>query len=138
MLFRSNTDISPACDPTNSGNPQMDCINPQQGSVEEWIYQSQPVNLPGIPPATGWHFWWGSCCRNAAIVNIINPDSYGFTLRAIMYPYTIPPSATPENTSPCFDSSPQFNEQPKTIICTGYPFSAYLRISYSLGNLSVP
>ncbi len=119
----SNTDISPACDPTNSGNPQMDCLNPQQGSVEEWIYQSQPVNLPGIPPATGWHFWWGSCCRNAAIVNIINPDSYGFTLRAIMYPYTIPPSATPENTSPCFDSSPQFNEQPKTIICTGYPFS---------------
>ena len=119
----SNTDISPACDPTNSGNPQMDCLNPQQGSVEEWIYQSQPVNLPGIPPATGWHFWWGSCCRNAAIVNIINPDSYGFTLRAIMYPYTIPPNATPENTSPCFDSSPQFNEQPKTIICTGYPFS---------------
>ncbi|SVC02840.1 uncharacterized protein METZ01_LOCUS255694, partial [marine metagenome] len=25
--------------------------------------------------------------------------------------------------TPCFDSSPQFNEQPKTIICTGYPFS---------------
>ena len=119
----SNTDISPACDPTNSGNPQMDCLNPQQGSVEEWIYQSQPVNLPGIPPATGWHFYWGSCCRNAAIVNILNPDTYGFTLRAIMYPYTIPPNATPENTSPCFDSSPQFNEQPKTIICTGYPFS---------------
>ena len=119
----SNTDISPSCDPANSGNPQMDCLNPQQGSVEEWIYRSQPVNLPGIPPATGWHFWWGSCCRNAAIVNIINPDSYGFTLRAIMYPYTIPPNATPENTSPCFDSSPQFNEQPKTIICTGYPFS---------------
>ncbi len=119
----SNTDISPACDPTNSGNPQMNCLNPQQGSVEEWIYQSQPVNLPGIPPATGWHFYWGSCCRNAAIVNILNPDTYGFTLRAIMYPYTIPPNATPENTSPCFDSSPQFNEQPKTIICTGYPFS---------------
>ena len=43
------------------------------------------------------------------------------TLRAIMYPYTT--GGVAQNTSPCFDSSPYFNEKPKTIICNGYPFS---------------
>ena len=44
-------DISPLCDPLNSGNAQMDCVNPQQGSVEEYVYESLPINLVGIPPA---------------------------------------------------------------------------------------
>nr|MBC8265862.1 SprB repeat-containing protein [Flavobacteriales bacterium] len=119
--FISQIDISPLCDPVNSGNGQIDCGNPQQGSVEEYIYESQPITLAGIPPAGGWHFTWENCCRNSAITNLTNPSALGFTLRAVMYPYTI--AGVPQNTSPCFDSSPQFNEQPKTIICIGYPFS---------------
>ena len=119
--FTGQYDMSPACDAINSGNPQMDCINPQQGSVEAYEFESQPINLPGIPPAGGWHFTWGSCCRNAAISNLTTPSSLGFTLRAIMYPYTS--LGVPQNTSPCFDSSPHFYENPTTIICTGYPFS---------------
>ncbi len=112
-------DISPLCDPINSGNPQMSCTSPQQGSVEEYVYMSLPVNLAGIPPAGGWHFTWDECCRNGAITNGF--ANQGFTLRAVMYPYTN--LGVPQNTNPCFDSSPQFNEQPKTIICIGYPFS---------------
>ncbi|MBC8266763.1 MAG: gliding motility-associated C-terminal domain-containing protein [Flavobacteriales bacterium] len=117
--FISQIDMTPLCDPLNSGNGQMDCANPQQGSVEAYLYESQPINLPGLPPAGGWHFTWDNCCRNGAITNGF--ANAGFTLRAVMYPYTI--SGVQQNTSPCFDSSPVFNEKPKTIICTGYPFS---------------
>ncbi len=114
-------DISPLCDPVNSGNAQMTCASPQQGSVEEYVYESQPIILAGLPPAGGWHFTWDDCCRNGAITNGFANE--GFTLRAIMYPYTPATTGVQQNTSPCFDSSPQFNEQPKTIICVGYPFS---------------
>ena len=122
--FISNTDISPLCDVANSGNAQLDCygFNPA-GAVEEYVYQSLPVQLIGTPPATGWHFTWDLCCRNGAIVNLLNPDTKGFTLRATMYPYTDPISGLVLPADPCFDSSPVFNESPKTIICSGYPFA---------------
>ena len=44
--FISNTDISPDCDFTNSGNPQLDCSGNPVGAVEEYIYESLPVSLP--------------------------------------------------------------------------------------------
>jgi hypothetical protein len=124
--FISNTDISPDCDVTNSGNPQLDCSGNPVGAVEEYIYESLPISLPGSPPASGWHFTWDSCCRNGAITNLVlsspTSPSEGFTLRASMFPYydnlgIVVPA------DPCFDSSPLFNESPKTIICTGYPFA---------------
>jgi gliding motility-associated-like protein len=90
--------------------------SPIPGLVEEFIYESAPVNLPGIPPAAGWVFEWGECCRSSALTNIPGAGGIGFQNRAIMYPY----NAT--STLPCFDSSPYFAEKPSTIICTGYPF----------------
>ena len=47
----------------------------------------------------------------------------GFTLRASMYPYNDPVTGVQVPADPCFDSSPNFKEQPKTILCTGFPFS---------------
>ena len=124
--FISNNDISPNCDVVNSGTPQLDCVNNPVGAVEEYIYESLPIILPGIPPATGWHFTWDSCCRNGAISNLIlsstTSPSEGFTLRASMFPY-LDAAGNGIPADPCFDSSPLFNESPKTIICTGYPFS---------------
>ena len=124
--FISNTDISPDCDVTNSGNAQLDCSTNPVGAVEEYLYESQPVSLPGSPPTTGWHFTWDSCCRNGAITNLVlsstTSPSEGFTLRASMFPY-VDPLGNLIPAEPCFDSSPIFNESPKTIICTGYPFS---------------
>ena len=124
--WQLSTDISPTCDVVNSGIPALDCITNPVGAVEEYLYESQPISLPGSPPVTGWHFTWDSCCRNGAITNLligntVNPDE-GFTLRASMFPYfdafgNVVPA------DPCFDNSPKFNESPKTIICTGYPFS---------------
>ncbi|MEC9209914.1 MAG: hypothetical protein VX762_05760, partial [Bacteroidota bacterium] len=126
--FVSNTDISPLCDVVNSGNPQLDCYGPTPaGAVEEYLYQSLPVTLVGTPPVSGWHFTWDSCCRNGAITNLVlsstTSPSEGFTLRAAMYPFTDPATGLVVPADPCFDSSPVFNESPKTIICAGYPFA---------------
>jgi hypothetical protein len=86
------------------------------GLVEEYVYESAPVVLPGVPPPAGWTFSWGECCRSNALNNILNPGSQGFANRAVMYPYNA------QNTTICYDSSPFFSEKPSTIICTGYPF----------------
>jgi hypothetical protein len=122
----SNTDISPDCDALNSGNGALDCATNPVGAVEEYFYESQPIALPGNPPANGWHFTWDSCCRNGAISNLVisnttNPTE-GFTLRASMFTY-LDSFGNVVPADPCFDSSPKFNESPQTIICTGYPFS---------------
>ena len=66
--FVSQTDISPPC-----GFP---CSNPIEGSAEEFIYISGPVTLNGTPPANGWIFTWGDCCRNTAIDNLAEPRWY--------------------------------------------------------------
>jgi gliding motility-associated-like protein len=91
------------------------------GAVQEHIYTSDGsypngVNLTGVPPAGGWMFYWGSCCRNPC-TNIINSNSMSWRLRAMMYPYNN------QNVNNCFDNSPKFAEIPRTVICTGYPFT---------------
>ncbi len=116
MNLVSQTDISPQC---NAIGPVITCasITPGPGAVEEFIYQSAAITISGVPPAAGWIFAYQNCCRNGAISNLLNPSAVGFTLRAKMYAYNN------TNTNPCFDNSPEFLESPKTIICTGYPFT---------------
>ena len=121
LFLVSQQDISPNGFYSNGVTPCADCINgnsnnPIQGLVEEFIYESNPTTLNGVPPATGWIFSWGSCCRSNLLTNITSPGTKGFANRAIMYPYN------GQNANPCFDSSPYFAEKPSTIICTGYPF----------------
>ena len=60
------------------------------GAVEEYIFESLPIQLPGVPPITGWQFTWDNCCRNGAITNLTLPSSAGFTLRASMFPFLDP------------------------------------------------
>lgn len=123
LTLLSQTDISPQC---NGIGPSISCAAAQtippppvpiQGAVEEFIYQSAPIFITGTPPAQGWVFTYYDCCRNGAIVNLQNASAAGFTLRAIMYAYN------GQNTNPCYDNSPEFLESPKTIICTGYPYT---------------
>lgn len=115
--FVSQTDISPPC-----GFP---CSNPTAGSAEEFVFVSAPVVLAGTPGVNGWVFTWDDCCRNSAIDNIVlsGPGGTGHTLRAIMYPYTPPGGTVPNNTQPCFDSSPVFLESPATVLCTDFNFT---------------
>ena len=116
MALVSQTDISPTC---NAIGPSITCAtaNNTPGAVEEFVYASAPITINGVPPAAGWIFAYQNCCRNNAITNLSNPSALGFTLRAKMYAYNN------QNANPCFDNSPEFLESPKTIICTGYPFT---------------
>jgi gliding motility-associated-like protein len=121
----TQTDISPVC---NSSGPTISCANAQSqagwptsgspvaGAVQESVFQSAPITLTGVPPAQGWIFAYSDCCRNGSLTNLLNANSFGFTLRAVMYGYN------GQNANLCFDSSPTFLESPSTVICLGTPF----------------
>ncbi|MAC94148.1 MAG: hypothetical protein CMC96_01470 [Flavobacteriales bacterium] len=105
------TDISPDC----LGNP---CSGSGGvGAIEEYVFESAPVTLNGVPPAVGWTFTWDNFARNGAIDNIINADDFGITLRATMFPYQ------GRNAFPCFDSSPDFFQEPSTVVCADQAFT---------------
>ena len=118
----SVTDLSPNCDTLNGSNSEFSCgpsnlgfSGNGNGSVEEHIFRSDTIRILGTPDANGWHFTWGSCCRNNAITNLNNPNA-GFTLRAVMYPFTDSLGVTYPNNDNCYDSSPKFYEKPRTIL----------------------
>ncbi len=116
----SKTDISPAC---AIANLELSCGGGGPyggngaGAVEEFVFESNPVTLSGVPPVGGWAFTWSGGNRNGAIINLQTPDTYGMTLRAIMYSYN------GQNTDPCYDSSPGFAAPASTALCMGYPFT---------------
>ena len=62
---------------------------------------------------------WSDCCRNNSVTNISNPGSVGFTLRAVMYPFTDSLGITYPINDDCYDSSPKFYEKPRTILEVG-------------------
>ena len=97
--------------PTGLGCPT--CANPTgvSSTAQEIIYESAFIFISGTPPASGWNFWWQSCCRNSNITNLTL--NAGMTLRAIMYPFGV------SNTNPCYDSSPSFAEKPQLSTCAG-------------------
>ncbi|MES2394833.1 MAG: gliding motility-associated C-terminal domain-containing protein [Bacteroidota bacterium] len=125
LTLLSQTDISPVC---NGAGPSISCTNaegqpgwptsssPVAGAVQESVFQSAPITLNGIPSPQGWIFAYSDCCRNGSLTNLQNASSYGFTLRAVMYPFN------GQNANLCFDSSPTFLESPSTVICLGSPF----------------
>ena len=99
-----------------------------EGNMQKYVFQSGDVALTGTPPMSGWYFSWNSCCRPTTISNITNPDSHGYFLRAVMYPY-IPPgqsaqlSAGTSGNPTCYDSSPDFFEDPLVVACSGQDIS---------------
>ena len=114
----AGTNVSPSC---YSG--QLACTTPSgEGRMEEHVFRSNWINLNGTPPAAGWVFSWGTCCRPTSSLTNYGSGS-GYWLRAVMYPFTPPGAATPLTMNTCYDSSPQFAEKPKSIICTGYPYT---------------
>jgi len=93
------------------------------GRMQKYIYRSGDIVLTGSPPASGWTFSWTSCCRPQSVGNITNAGSQGYYLRATMYPYIPPGSTTPltggSAANPtCYDSSPDFLEDPQVVACS--------------------
>ena len=125
LNYITSNDISPLCNTIDGSNLMYSCGGNNQGSagngvgaVEEHIYRSDTIRILGTPNQDGWHFTWSDCCRNGAIINITNPNNYGFTLRTAMYPYTDSSGIVWPNNNNCYDNSPVFYEKPRTIIET--------------------
>lgn len=118
VLFVSRTDISPNCTQVaGSPNPLSCGSGPNAGNgvgaIEKIIYQSNPVILSGVPPAQGWIITYSNFSRNGNITNLVNPTSYGVTIRATMYAI---PGAT---AGVCSDNSPRFLQDPYLVLCSG-------------------
>ena len=114
-------DISPSCDTINGANPQFSCYSLNtgyagngNGAVEEHVYRSDTIRLDGTPDSNGWHFTWSSCCRNLNISNLQNvaSNTIGFTLRAVMYPYTDSTGTILPNNKIRGNNSPVAEERP--------------------------
>ncbi|MEZ4939081.1 MAG: hypothetical protein R2799_15945, partial [Crocinitomicaceae bacterium] len=121
-FFAYSEDLSPPCTQVSGGPIQLECGTGSSGgngagAIERFVYISQPVTLTGIPPANGWSFTHDSFSRNNDLDNIANPSSTGITIWARMYPLNS------SNGSPCYDSSPQFGQNPLTITCSGNDFT---------------
>ena len=120
----AGVNVSPTC---YSG--QLSCTTPSgEGRMEEHTFRSSWISLSGTPPATGWEFWWQQCCRpggpgGGGLTNNSLSTSQSYYLRATMYPYTPAAAGAPLSVSTCYDSSPQFAEKPKSIICMGYDYT---------------
>jgi hypothetical protein len=136
MTRISVTDISPTGLLSDGVTPCINCVSGGVGVIEEHIYESAPTVLTGVPPAQGWEFYWGECCRSGSVSNLLNPGSYGFRFHAKMY------SFNGQNADPCFDSSPFFIEKPHSVVCMNSPFvyqhlsfdNELDSIAYSFGN----
>jgi len=118
LLFISREDISPQCSPVLGSPPMLACGigaggGNGIGAIERVRYRSAPTTLLGTPPPQGWVFTYENFSRSGAITNLINPSTYGITLKAIMY--AIPGT----NGINCIDSSPIFLQEPYFVSCAG-------------------
>jgi hypothetical protein len=135
LIWYAANDLSPSCDTIDGSNSPFSCNGTNigfagngVGAVEEHIYISDTVRIIGTPDSLGWHFTWSSCCRNSAISNGL--ANAGFTLRAVMYSYTDSLGTVHPNNNNCYDSSPKFYENPRTILEAG---NGYDPLAFSNG-----
>ena len=115
--YVSTTDVVPAC---YTGTTTCAGATSGTGKMQKYLYRSGDITLTGVPPVGGWNFTWNSCCRPGSISNT---NTGGYLLRAVMYPYTPPGATGPLSAGTaanptCFDSSPNFLEDPQVISCT--------------------
>lgn len=118
VLFVNRIDISPSCTQVAGSPTPFVCGSGANagngvGAIERVVYRSNPVILPGIPPASGWHFTYKNFSRSGSITNLQNPSTYGITISASMF---APPNAVD---GVCMDNSPVFLQAPYLVACQG-------------------
>ncbi len=74
--------------------------------VEEAVFSST-VSLP--PSSTGYHLYWGICCRNGSVQNIVNP----LNVTEMFHTYI------PNNSVWLTNSSPSWVNFPPVFVCQG-------------------
>lgn len=117
--------VAPTCIGCGSSaaTNSISCTNQDNGTLEKYSYRSAAITLAGKPPSglanqwlNGWVFsWTAPCCRSSDVINISN-TSTGALFKAIMYGDGRP------SQDPCYDNSPEFKEQPASIVCQKYDF----------------
>jgi gliding motility-associated-like protein len=117
-----SNDFSLVCTEVPGGDPQYDCATPGSGSISEYVLQSAPLTLTGVPPVDGWHFTWDAFFRTGVAQNLTNAQNAGLTLHASMYSYN------GQSAAPCFDNSPQFIKPPLNVVCASED------IAYNIGG----
>lgn len=100
---QSITEVSQLCpeEITNST-----CNGGTLPGIEQWTY----TGIVTLPPCDSWTMGWSSCCRNAAVLNIVDPDLADTYLEGTLNNADFP----------C-DNSPVFNNQPIPYVCQNQP-----------------
>lgn len=104
----SQSDITqPGCGVSCAG------ASPGDIATEQFVFASDPIAITGTPPANGFIITYHRCCRNS-VTNLANADQQEIYYTATMYPFN------GQDVFPCYDSSPQFAENPTSLLCSGY------------------
>lgn len=111
-LTVDNTTITEVSQLCAAELPNSSCNGGSLPGVSKWVY----TGLITLAPCDSWTMTWSQCCRNGAIVNLVDPSSLSFELESTLN------SAS----SPC-DASPVFNNAPIPYVCVNQP------VSYSFG-----
>lgn len=101
------TDISQIC-----GSITSSC----SGGTFPGMMMNSYSGIVTLPPCADWTASWSTCCRNAAITNLLTPSSYGSYLETTLNSVA----------APC-NNSPYFTAQPIPYVCAGQP------VTYSYG-----
>ena len=109
VCFSSTTTAQAQCAATGFGNYGT-------GTLQKIVFESTELTINGSPPASGWYFYHEIFARPSQLTN--GGSNQNFIARATMYPYTAPGTTGPANTNPCFDSSPDFLEDPALLAVT--------------------
>ena len=109
VCFSSTTTAQAQCTGTGFGNYGT-------GTLQKIVFESGELTINGSPPAAGWYFYHSIFVRPSQLTN--GGSNQNFIARAIMYPYTAPGATGPTSANPCFDSSPDFLEDPALLAVT--------------------
>lgn len=120
LAFFSREDVSPICSEVPGGPAQLECgiganAGNGVGAIEKVTYKSDPIALPGAPPAEGWIFTYQDFSRSTSLTNITDPSTVGITIAAKMFDF-------PGSNGSCMDNSPQFLQEPYFVSCVGDPY----------------
>lgn len=110
--------VAPLCY-ASTQTAQTLCNNTTQygtGTLQKIVFESSELTLTGTPPATGWYFYHQDFARPSQLTN--GGSNQTFIARAMMYPYTPPGATGPLVGNPCYDSSPDFLEDPALLAVT--------------------
>ena len=110
--------VAPICYSTTQ-SAQTLCNNTTQygtGTLQKIVFESAEMTFAGTPPPSGWYFYHQDFARPSQLTN--GGSNQAFIARAMMYPYTAPGSTSPFTGNPCYDSSPDFLEDPALLAVT--------------------